>query len=328
VRRPRSVKGLDCGCFPTRGPGAPRRPEVLRLILTIDRQRDHQRNAAPGRTPGSRCCCRCATRRVGAHRTGAPVGDRAGRRAYVVGAMAGRPRAHARPGVSRSQRLPYAPLPRDGPALLPGDGAAWARAGCPISDLSDDALAWRENGIGPVMDPARVEAFVEPVAAPLAGRSQTGAPAGVPVAEAPAACPVLDEEPLVSCVLRAPDSPELAGARRPALRDQHWWQRELIVLEPADADTHAAAGSRPGTEVVVPPATPTSGRPMPWQAAKGPLIRDRDATPWYGRPTGCSSRSRAPLDQAPSAGRALGCSATTRAPAWPARSTPDLARVA
>lgn len=162
------------------------------------------------------------------------------------------------------------------------DGAAWAQGRVPDQGLVDDALAWRENGIGPVMDPARVEAFIEPMLSQLADRSESDIPTGMPVVEAQQRVTVLDEEPLVSCVLRAPDSPELLALAARRFGDQHWWQRELLVLEPADGTTrHALPTDDRVRSVVVPPGDADEWASYALEAAKGPLIATWDATTWY-----------------------------------------------
>jgi hypothetical protein len=284
VRRPRSVKGLDLWVLPRSEAQAPRAdPRYCAWILTSI---DSEIISEPQRPGDARLalllsmCHQHAIALTGPEPRSAigPVDA-----AYVVDAMrvdlgltgaAGWYRV-----LNACRTLHYL---ETGRLCSRGDGAAWARGRVPDQRLVDDALAWRENGIGPVMDPARVEAFVEPVVAQLAGRSQTGAPAGVPVAEAQPRVTVLDEEPLVSCVLRAPDSPELLALAARRFADQHWWQRELIVPEPADGATrHALPAHDRVRSVVVPPSDADEWASYAVAAAKGPLIATWDATTWY-----------------------------------------------
>jgi O-antigen biosynthesis protein len=161
-------------------------------------------------------------------------------------------------------------------------GTQWARARVRDVALLDDALAWRERGSGPVMDPQRVDAFVEPVLAQLEGRAGAGTLLGVPPVEAQPRVTIADDTPMVSCVIRAPQNPELLSLAARRFIEQHWPQRELLVLEPAFG---ATANALPADDriraVTVPPADEAEWAGYAMQEAKGPLVATWDAATWY-----------------------------------------------
>ena len=284
VRRPRSVKGLDLCVLPQSEAQTPRAdPRYCAWILTSIDSEIISGQVGPGDARLALILSMCQQHAIAL--TGPKPRSAIGPvdSAHVVDAMrvdlglagtAGWYRV-----LNACRTLHYL---QTGRLCSRADGAAWARGRVPDQRLVDDALAWREEGIGPVMDPARVAAFIEPAVSQLAARSGTGTPAGVPVAEAKERVTVLDEEPLVSCVLRAPDNPELLALAVRRFADQHWSQRELIVLESADGATrHALPTHDRVRRVVVPPKDADEWASYAVEAASGPLIATWEATTWY-----------------------------------------------
>ena len=284
VRRPRSVKGLDLWVLPRSEAEAPvADPKYCAWILTSI---DSEIVAGPD-SPGD---ARLALLLSMCHQHALALSGPAPRAAigqvdpaHVADAMrvdlglagaAGWYRV-----LNACRTLSYL---ETGRLCSRAEGAAWARGSVPDQRLVDDALAWREQGVGPVLDPARVEAFVEPVLAQLAARSGTITPLGVPAVEAQPRVTVVDEEPLVSCVLRAPDSPELLALAARRFAEQRWSQRELIVLEPVHGvSRHALPTEDRVRSVVVPAGDADEWASYAVEAAKGPLIATWDATTWY-----------------------------------------------
>lgn len=284
VRRPRSVKGLDLWVLP-QAEAASRRadPRYCAWILTSI---DSEIVSGPHR-PGD---ARLALVLEMCHQHGIALAGPDARSligpvpaAHVVDAMRVDLGLRGAAGwyrvLNACRTLNYL---ETGQLCTRAHGAAWVRGRGLDEALVDDALAWREHGIGPVMDPARVAAFVDPVAARLAERSGTQTPAGVPMAESRQRLVVVDEEPLVSCVLRAPDNPELLSLAVRRFADQRWSQRELIVLEPAFGVTrHVLPTGDRVRPVVVPPRDAEAWASYALKAAKGPIIATWDATTWY-----------------------------------------------
>jgi hypothetical protein len=132
------------------------------------------------------------------------------------------------------------------------------------------------------MDPQRVDAFVEPVLARLEGRAGAAALLGVPEVETQPRVMIVDDHPMVSCVLRAPEHPELLALAARRFVEQHWSQRELLVLEPSFG---ATANTLPSDDrirtVTLPPAEATEWAGYALQDAKGPIIATWDAATWY-----------------------------------------------
>ncbi len=284
VRRPRSVKGLDLWVVPQAEAAAPRAdPRYCAWILTSI---DSEIVAGPQR-PGD---ARLALVLEMCHQHGIALAGPETRSligrvdpAYVVGAMRVDLGLKGAAGwyrvLNTCRTLHYLEAGR---LCSRAEGAAWARGRGLDDALVDAALAWRERGIGPVMEAARVEAFVGPVLARLAERAGTDTPVGVPVAESRERLVIVDEEPLVSCVLRAPDNPELLALAVRRFADQHWSQRELIVLEPAYGITqHALPTHDRVRPVVVPPEEADEWASYAVEVAKGPVIATWDATTWY-----------------------------------------------
>jgi len=284
VRRPRSVKGLDLWVLPRAEAEAPRAdPRYCAWILTSI---DSEIVAGPQRPGDARLalllemCRQHAIALTGPEPRSmiggidpAHVSD-AMRVDLGLAGAAGWYRV-----LNACRTLHYL---ETGRMCSRADGATWARGRVVDQGLVDDALAWREKGVGPVMDPARVEAFVAPVVARLAERSGTETPAGVPVVEARRRVAVLDEEPLVSCVLRAPDNPELLALAARRFGEQHWSHRELVVLESSyGAAQHALPAQERVRSVVVPPEDADDWASYAVEAAKGQVIATWDATTWY-----------------------------------------------
>jgi hypothetical protein len=284
VRRPRSVKGLDLLVLPRSEAQTPRAdPRYCVWILTSIDSEIVSGPLRPGDARLALLLSMCHQHAIAL--TGPEPRSSIGQvdSAHVVDAMrvdlglagaAGWYRV-----LNACRTLHYL---ETGRLCSRAEGAAWAQGRVPDRRLVDDALAWREKGIGPVLDPARVEAFVEPVVSRLAERSGTDTPTGVPVVEARRRVTVLDEEALVSCVLRAPDNPELLALAARRFADQHWWRRELIVLEPADGATrHTLPTQDRVRSVVVPPEDADEWASYAVAAATGSLIATWDATTWY-----------------------------------------------
>lgn len=284
VRRPRSVKGLDLWVLPREEAAAsrpdpryaawiltsidseivagPQRPGDARLALLLDMCRQHA-IALTGPEPRS-----LIGRVDPAHVADAMRVD------LGLAGAAGWYRV-----LNACRTLHYL---ETGRLCSRADGAAWARGQVADPGLVDDALVWRQRGIGPVMAPTRVEAFVAPVVGRLAERSGTQTPVGVPAVEVQPRVTVLQEEPLVSCVLRAPDNPELLALAARRFADQRWSQRELIVLEPAYGAAHHALLTHDRIRsVVVPPEYADDWASFALEAAKGPVIATWDPTTWY-----------------------------------------------
>jgi len=148
--------------------------------------------------------------------------------------------------------------------------------------LLDDALAWRERGRGPVMDPERVEAFVQPVLARLEGRAGSRPLRGVPEQEIAPRVALVHEEPLVTCVLRAPRHVDLLALATRRFSEQGWSHRELLVVESATGVMSSDAFREDRVRsVVVPPGEDDEWASHALQEAKGPVIATWDATTWY-----------------------------------------------
>jgi len=284
VRRPRSVKGLDLWVLPQSEAQTPRAdPRYCAWILTSI---DSEIIGGPQRPGDARLALllsMCHQHAIAL--TGPEPRSAIGQvdSAHVIDAMRADLALAGAAGwyrvLNACRTLHYL---ETGRLCSRAEGAAWAWDRVLDQRLVDDALAWREKGVGPVMDPARVEAFIEPVVSQLAERSGTDAPTGVPVIEAQERVTVLDEEPLVSCVLRAPDNPELLALAAQRFAGQHWWHRELIVLEPADGATrHVLPTHERVRSVVVPPEDADEWASYAVEAAEGPLIATWDATTWY-----------------------------------------------
>jgi hypothetical protein len=284
VRRPRSVKGLDLWVLPRSEAEAPRAdPRYCAWILTSIDSEIVAGQQRPGDARLALLLDMC--HQHGIALTGAePRSVIAGvEPAHVADAMRVDLGLSGAAGwyrvLNACRTLHYL---ETGRLCSRADGAAWARGRVGDERLVDDALVWREKGIGPVMDPARVEVFVAPVVARLAELTGTELPAGVPVAETRPRVTIIDEEPLVSCVLRAPDNPELLALAARRFAEQHWSQRELIVLEPSYGSAqHALPAQDRVRSVVVPPEDAEDWASYAVEAAKGQVIATWDATTWY-----------------------------------------------
>ena len=161
-------------------------------------------------------------------------------------------------------------------------GAQWARGRVHDQALLDDAVAWRETGRGPVLEPTRVDAFVAPVLARLEGRSGAEPLLGVPEAEARPVVRIVDDEPLVTCVLRAPEQPELLALALRRFSEQRWANRELVLLEPSPGATASAVVPDERVRAVtLPPGEAAEWAGYALQEANGPLVATWDAHTWY-----------------------------------------------
>ncbi|MFB4317351.1 glycosyltransferase [Actinomadura sp. 21ATH] len=284
VRRPRSVKGLDLWVLPRAEARRPRPdPRYVGWALTAI---DSELVGGPDRPGDARLVLLFAMCRQHAIAlTGPPPGTLFADvdPSWVVDAMRVDLRMSGPAGwyrvLNACRTLHYLDTGR---LCDRSAGAGWARGRVRDEALLDDALTWHETGHGPAMDPRRVGAFVEPVLARLEARADTAAPRGVPAVEAKPRITIVDDPPLVSCVLRAPDQPELLALAVRHFGRQCWPQRELLVLAPSfGAAAEALAGDERVRTVVLPPHESAEWAGYALQEAAGPIVATWDAATWY-----------------------------------------------
>lgn len=162
-------------------------------------------------------------------------------------------------------------------------GAAWARDRVPDPSLVDDAVTWRRLGSGPPLRPERVDDFVADVARRLTEASPTAVPAGTPAVEHRPRIVVLDERPLVTCVLVAPPNPERIALATRCFLQQTWSERELLVLGPPGGPHEASLPLDARVRAVGAAPEDADGylRELALREASGALIAAWDASTWY-----------------------------------------------
>ncbi|GAA1553014.1 hypothetical protein GCM10009789_03190 [Kribbella sancticallisti] len=284
VRRPRSVKGLDLWVVPeseTREPRAD--PRYVAWALTAIDSELIGGAEQPGDARLALMFAMCRQHAIALHGPAAATVFADVDSAWMIGAMRVDLRMTGPAGwyrvLNACRSMHYLDTGR---LCGRSAGAQWARGRVRDVALLDDALAWRERGSGPVMDPQRVAAFVEPVLAQLEGRAGAGDLLGVPAVEALPRVTFVDDTPMVSCVIRAPANPELLSLAARRFAEQQWPHRELVVLVPASGVTASVlpVDDRIRT-VVVPPADEAEWAGYALQQAKGPVVATWDAATWY-----------------------------------------------
>lgn len=165
-------------------------------------------------------------------------------------------------------------------------------------------------------------AFVDPVLERLTERSGSAALRGVPEVEVAPRVTIVDDEPMVSCVLRTPANPELLALAARRFADQQRSQRELIVLEQTGCATrHALPSDDRVQAIVVPPeGSRTTGRRTPWRRRRA--RSSRPGTPPRGTQlTGSRNRCGSCYRPTRSGWWRPRCWVTTRRPARRERSS-------
>jgi len=284
VRRPRSVRGLDLWVAPSSEPAAPSAdPHFSAWVLTSI---DSELLSGPDHPGDARLAVLFAMCRQHAIALAGPDPRDVFAEvdpAWVIGAMRVDLQMTGPAGwyrvLNACRTMHYLDT---GQLCERSTGAQWARGRVGDVALLDDAVTWRETGSGPAMDPQRVAAFVAPVLTRLAARAGSAQLRGVPVAESRPRVTIVDDHPLVSCILRAPAHPELLALAARRFGEQQWPERELIVLDFGSAATRDALPDDPRIRVVAVPADEADEwAGFALQEARGPIVASWDAATWY-----------------------------------------------